>query len=129
MAGLRAVIFCPSNPFVSVGPILALPDVRNALAAAKVPRIAVTPIVGGQAIKGPAAKMLAELGHEVSALGVARYYRGLIDGFVLDREDATLAKEIEAVGMRVLVADTMMRTDDDKRRVAAAALAFADTLC
>lgn len=129
MAGLRAVIFCPSNPFVSVGPILALPGVRNALATAKIPRIAVTPIVGGQAIKGPAAKMLAELGHEVSALGVARYYRGLIDGFVLDQEDKALAKEIEAVGMRVLVADTMMRTDDDKRRVAAATLAFADTLC
>ena len=129
MAGLRGVIVCPSNPFVSVAPILALSGVRAALTAARVPRIAVTPIVGGQAIKGPAAKMLAELGHDVSALGVARYYRGLIDGFMLDKEDAALATEIEALGMRVRVADTMMRNDEDKRRLAADALAFVDALC
>ena len=129
MAGLRGVIVCPSNPFVSVAPILALSGVRAALMAAKIPRIAVTPIVGGQAIKGPAAKMLAELGHDVSALGVARYYRGLIDGFMLDKEDAALATEIEALGMRVRVADTMMRNDEDKRRLAADALAFVDALC
>jgi hypothetical protein len=79
------------------------------------PRIAVTPIVGGQAIKGPAAKMLAELGHEVSALGVARYYKGLIDGFVLDAQDAALAAKIEALRMRVRVADTMIRNDKDKQ--------------
>lgn len=129
MAGLRCVIVCPSNPFVSVAPILALQGVRATLEAARVPRIAVTPIVGGQAIKGPAAKMLAELGHDVSALGVARYYRGLIDGFMLDKEDAALATEIEALGMRVRVADTMMRNDEDKRRLAADALAFIDALC
>jgi LPPG:FO 2-phospho-L-lactate transferase len=129
MAGLRGVIVCPSNPFVSVAPILALPGIRAVLEAARVPRIAVTPIVGGQAIKGPAAKMLAELGHDVSALGVARYYRGLIDGFMLDKEDAALATEIEALGMRVRVADTMMRNDEDKRRLAADALAFVDSLC
>ena len=127
--GLRCVIVCPSNPFVSVAPILALQGVRAALETTKVPRIAVTPIVGGQAIKGPAAKMLAELGHDVSALGVARYYRGLIDGFMLDKEDAALATEIEALGMRVRVADTMMRNDEDKRRLAADALAFVDALC
>ena len=127
--GLRCVIVCPSNPFVSVAPILALQGVRAALETTKVPRIAVTPIVGGQAIKGPAAKMLAELGHDVSALGVARYYRGLIDGFMLDKEDAALATEIEALGMRVRVADTMMRNDEDKRRLAGDALAFVDALC
>ncbi|HTR86161.1 MAG TPA: 2-phospho-L-lactate transferase CofD family protein, partial [Reyranella sp.] len=86
LASARGLIVCPSNPFVSVGPIVALPGVRAALEAAKIPRIAVTPIVGGQAIKGPAAKMLAELGHDVSALGVARYYKGRIDGFVLDAQ-------------------------------------------
>jgi LPPG:FO 2-phospho-L-lactate transferase len=94
----------------------------------RVPRVAVTPIVGGQAIKGPAAKMLAELGHDVSALGVARYYKGLIDGFVLDQADASLKAEIEGLGIKVHVADTMMHTDNDKRRLAAAALEFVDAL-
>jgi LPPG:FO 2-phospho-L-lactate transferase len=128
MTGLRGLIVCPSNPFVSVAPILALPGVRAVLEKARIPRIAVTPIVGGQAIKGPAAKMLAELGHDVSALGVARYYRGLIDGFVLDTTDAGLASSIEALGLRVHVTDTMMRDDADKRRLATATLEFVDEL-
>ena len=128
MGKLRGVIFCPSNPFVSVAPILAIPGVRMTLQQTRVPRVAVTPIVGGQAIKGPAAKMLAELGHDVSALGVARYYRGLIDGFVLDQTDSSLKAEIEGLGIKVHVADTMMHTDDDKRRLAAATLEFVDAL-
>ncbi|MBS0523836.1 MAG: 2-phospho-L-lactate transferase [Proteobacteria bacterium] len=125
---LRGIVVCPSNPFVSVAPILAVPGVRAALVEAKAPRVAVTPIVGGQAIKGPAAKMLAELGHDVSALGVARYYRDWVDGFVLDAQDAGLAPEIEALGMKVRVADTVMRNDDDKRRLAARVLEFVDEL-
>jgi LPPG:FO 2-phospho-L-lactate transferase len=128
MAGLRGLIVCPSNPFVSVAPIVALPGVRMVIEHARVPRVAVTPIVGGQAIKGPAAKMLAELGHDVSALGVARYYKGLLDGFVLDAEDAALAPGIEALGIRVRVADTMMRNDQDKQRLAATTLEFVDEL-
>jgi LPPG:FO 2-phospho-L-lactate transferase len=128
MATLRGVVFCPSNPFVSVAPILAIPGVRMTLQQTRVPRVAVTPIVGGQAIKGPAAKMLAELGHDVSALGVARYYKGLIDGFVLDQADALLKAEIESLGIKVHVADTMMHTDEDKRRLAAATLEFVDAL-
>ncbi|MBS0222262.1 MAG: 2-phospho-L-lactate transferase [Proteobacteria bacterium] len=128
MANLRGVIFCPSNPFVSVAPILAIPGVRTALQGTKRPRVAVTPIVGGQAIKGPAAKMLAELGHDVSALGVARYYKGLIDGFVLDQTDSGLKGGIEDFGIKVHVTDTMMRTDEDKRRLAAATLEFVDAL-
>jgi LPPG:FO 2-phospho-L-lactate transferase len=126
--GLSGIVVCPSNPFVSVAPILAVPGVRAALGRAKAPRVAVTPIVGGQAIKGPAAKMLAELGHDVSALGVARYYRDWVDGFVLDIQDAGLAREIESLGLKVLVADTMMRNDDDKRRLAAQVLEFVDEL-
>ena len=128
LASMRGVIVCPSNPFVSVAPILALPGVRAALASAKCPRVAVTPIVGGQAIKGPAAKMLAELGHDVSALGVARFYKGLIDGFVLDALDSKLGPEIEALGMKVCVTDTMMRNDDDKKRLAATTLEFMDRI-
>jgi LPPG:FO 2-phospho-L-lactate transferase len=128
LAGLAGIVVCPSNPFVSVSPILALPGVRPALEKAKVPRLAVTPIVGGQAIKGPAAKMLAELGHDVSALGVARFYKGLIDGFVLDQEDAGLAPAIEALGMKVRIRDTMMRSDADKKRLAAEVVEFVDEL-
>jgi LPPG:FO 2-phospho-L-lactate transferase len=127
-AGLRGIVVCPSNPFVSVAPILAVPGVRPAVEKTKVPRVAVTPIVGGQAIKGPAAKMLAELGHDVSALGVARYYRGWVDGFVLDAEDRGLANDIAALGLRVRIADTMMRNDADKRRLAAEVLEFVDEL-
>jgi LPPG:FO 2-phospho-L-lactate transferase len=105
-----------------------VPGVRPALDEAAVPRVAVTPIVGGQAIKGPAAKMLAELGHDVSALGVARYYKGLVDGFVLDAQDRALAPKIEFLGMQVRIADTMMRNDDDKRRLAGEVLEFVDDL-
>ena len=126
--GVRGIVVCPSNPFVSVAPILALPGTRTALTEALIPRVAVTPIVGGQAIKGPAAKMLAELGHDVSALGVAQFYKGLIDGFVLDALDARLAPKIEALGLKVLVADTMMRNDDDKKRLAARVVEFVDEL-
>ncbi|SJZ84342.1 LPPG:FO 2-phospho-L-lactate transferase [Enhydrobacter aerosaccus] len=125
---LRGIVICPSNPFVSVAPILAVPGVRDMIERLKVPKVAVTPIVGGQAIKGPAAKMLAELGHDVSALGVARYYKGLIDGFVLDQADAGLAPAIEALGIEVQVTDTMMRNDLDKRRLAASTLDFVDAL-
>jgi LPPG:FO 2-phospho-L-lactate transferase len=125
---LLDIVVCPSNPFVSVAPILAVPGVRAALTKTKAPKIAVTPIVGGQAIKGPAAKMLAELGHDVSALGVARYYKEWADGFVLDAEDAALAGDIEALGLTVKVSDTMMRNDADKRRVARDVLDFVDEL-
>jgi LPPG:FO 2-phospho-L-lactate transferase len=127
-AGLRGIVFCPSNPFVSIDPILALPGVSEMVAEAEVPRVAISPIVGGQAIKGPAAKMLAELGHDVSALGIASYFTGLLDGIVIDSQDAALAPEIEDLGMRACVTDTMMRNDDDKRRLAAETLEFVDEL-
>ncbi|WP_119419338.1 2-phospho-L-lactate transferase [Desertibaculum subflavum] len=125
---VRGLVICPSNPFVSVAPILAVPGLRASIERLRVPRVAVTPIVGGQAIKGPAAKMLAELGHPVSAAGVAACYRGLIDGFVLDQADRSAKGEIEGLGMRVLVADTMMRTHADKRRLAGEVLDFVDKL-
>jgi len=128
LADVRGIVVCPSNPFVSVAPILAVPGVQAALARTRAPKVAVTPIIGGQAIKGPAAKMLAELGHDVSALGVARYYKDWVDGFVLDAEDAGLARDIETLGLRVRVADTMMRNDTDKRRLAKQVLEFVDEL-
>ena len=95
-----AIIVAPSNPIVSVGPILETPGVRDALHATMAPIVAVSPIVGGRALKGPAANMLATLGHEVSALGVARLYAGLVDGMVIDETDRDLAPDIELLGMR-----------------------------
>jgi LPPG:FO 2-phospho-L-lactate transferase len=115
-AGL--IIFCPSNPIVSIGPILALPGVRDLLASRPIPRIAVSPIIGGKALKGPADVMLQGLGHESTAAGVARMYQGLLTGMVIDDQDADQAGEITALGMDVLTTDTIMRTLDDRRRLA-----------
>lgn len=114
----RLIIICPSNPFISVGPILAVPGIRQAVAASRGLVAAVSPIVGGRALKGPAAKMLRELGHPVSAEGVARIYRGLLDVFVLDERDAGSAPAIERLGMRVVVRNTVMDTSSAKRALA-----------
>ena len=113
-----ALVFCPSNPFVSVAPILAVPGVRDAIRDFEGLRVVVSPIVGGQAIKGPAAKMMGELAIESSCVGVARQYQGLCDVFVLDDVDADRAGDIEALGMRAAVTNTMMITDADKARLA-----------
>jgi LPPG:FO 2-phospho-L-lactate transferase len=120
-----AIVFCPSNPIVSIGPILAVPGMREALRQATAPKVAVSPIVGGQALKGPAAQMLAGLGHEVSAAGVAAIYASVIDGMVIDRLDEALAQRIEALGMRVHVTETVMRSDGDRAELAREALDFA----
>ena len=112
------LVFCPSNPFVSVAPILAVPGVRDAIENFNGMRMAVSPIVGGQAVKGPAAKMMGELGIESSCVGVAKQYQGLCDLFVLDDVDGNRAGDIEALGMRAAVTNTMMITDDDKVRLA-----------
>jgi len=125
IAAARAILVCPSNPLVSVGPILAVPGVRAAIAAAGVPVVAVSPIVGGRPVKGPAAQLLRGVGCEVSARGVASLYRDWIGGFVLDEQDAAQAAEIEALGLRVRVVDTLMRDDAAAERVARAALELA----
>jgi LPPG:FO 2-phospho-L-lactate transferase len=122
-ADLRAVVICPSNPFVSIEPILSLPGMRAALQACTAPVIAVTPIIGGQAVKGPAAKMLRELGHEVSGAAVARRYTGLIDAFILDRTDATAAA---IPGISLYPAATLMLSTEDREQLARAVLAVAD---
>ena len=127
---LEAVVLCPSNPYLSVDPILAVPGVRAALAGCTAPVVAVSPIVGGRAIKGPAAKIMEELGVEVSAAAVAARYRDLLDGFVLDETDGALAAEIESAGagFRVTAEQTVMRSDDDRARLAARVLGFARLL-
>ena len=113
-----ALVFCPSNPFVSVAPILAVQGARRAIEEFKGLRVAVSPIVGGQAVKGPAAKMMRELGYDVSCAGVAARYAGLCDVFVIDDVDAARAPEIEALGMRVAVTNTIMNDEADKVRLA-----------
>ena len=122
------VVIAPSNPIVSVAPILATPGMRDALAETPAPIVAVSPIVGGRALKGPAAQMLTTLGHEVSALGVARLYAGLIDGLVIDEVDRELTPAIELAGPRVLVTATVMGGEADRRRLATEVLDFAASL-
>lgn len=119
------VVLGPSNPIVSIGPILALPGMREAVEAATAPKVAVSPIIAGRALKGPADRMLASLGHESTALGVARMYAGLVDRFVLDEADAGLASEVEALGMAADVMPTVMRSDADRAALATALLALA----
>ena len=119
------VVIAPSNPIVSVGPILAVPGVAEALAAARdrgVPVIAVSGIIGGKALKGPADRMLASLGHESSALGVARLYAGVATAFVVDATDADSASSIADLGLLPIVADTIMSDDAARARVAAEVL-------
>ena len=112
------LVFCPSNPFLSVDPILAVTGVRKKIENFRGARIAVSPIVGGEAIKGPAGKILRELGHEVSCVGVAKRYVDLCDVFIIDNVDADLASTIEKLGMRVVVTNTIMNNDQEKRTLA-----------
>lgn len=119
---VRGVIVCPSNPYISIDPILSVPGLRAAIAACGAPIAAVSPIVGGQAVKGPTAKMMAELGFQVTAATVARRYDGLISGFVVDPSDA------QDVPGRLCLAPTLMTTLDDRCRLAATVLEFLDAL-
>lgn len=119
------VVLCPSNPYLSVDPMLALPALRAALLASRAPVVAVSPIVGGDAVKGPTAKIMRELGVAVSPASVARHYAGLLAGFVLDRRDAALAV---ALDVPVCVADTLMSGLDSKLELARSVLAFGATL-
>jgi LPPG:FO 2-phospho-L-lactate transferase len=117
------VVVCPSNPFVSIDPILALGDIRQRLMDK--PVVGVSPIIGGQAVKGPAAKMLRELGHESSSLSVARRYTDFLDMFVIDTVDRDQGLDIERLGIRVLVTDTLMKSVEDRARLARETLEFA----
>jgi LPPG:FO 2-phospho-L-lactate transferase len=121
----RAVVVAPSNPFISIEPILALPGVRAAVASAKAPVIAVSPIIAGHAVKGPAAAMLRDLGLTPSAAAVGRRYADLLDAYVIDRADEG---EAAALPMRAIVADTLMRTLADREALARTVLETADAI-
>ncbi|MCU0491016.1 MAG: 2-phospho-L-lactate transferase [Chloroflexaceae bacterium] len=123
IAGAEAILLAPSNPIVSIGPILALPGLRQALRETHAPIIAVSPIVGGAPIKGPAAPLMQAAGLEVSALGIARTYQDFLDVLVIDEVDASLAPAIEQLGVRAVVTDTIMRGPAEKAHLARVALA------
>jgi LPPG:FO 2-phospho-L-lactate transferase len=125
---LEAVILCPANPYHTIRPILEVPGMTELLRKRKAPVIAVTPIVGGKALKGSAGKMMRELRHEASARRVALEYLRLIDGFVIDAVDEADADSIRASGIEVLVANTIMRTVEDRSSLAGAVLGFAQDI-
>jgi LPPG:FO 2-phospho-L-lactate transferase len=114
----KAIVIAPSNPIVSIGTILAVPGIQDVLQQTSATVVAVSPIVGGAAIKGPADKLMRGMGHEVSAVGVARWYRDLIDVMVIDTQDAHLVKQIEALGIATVVTNTIMHNDDAKAHLA-----------
>jgi LPPG:FO 2-phospho-L-lactate transferase len=125
---LTAIILCPSNPYLSIDPILSPPGMRDLIGHAGGPVVAMSPIIGGAAVKGPAAKIMRELGVDPSVIGIARHYKGLIDGLMIDTVDADLAAEIETMGIRVRVAPILMHTTEDRQTLAAECLAFAKDL-
>ena len=125
---LSAIVICPSNPYLSVDPILAVPEMRAWLRAQRRPIVAVSPIVGGAAIKGPAAKIMAELGAPVSAVGIARHYAGVVHGLVIDTADAALAPGIVTEGMAVKVTPTVMAGPEQRVALGRTCLAFADEI-
>ena len=125
---LRAVVVAPSNPFISIDPILAVSEIRSTLDGTPAPVVAVSPIVDGDSIKGPTAKMMRELKIDVSPVEVARRYADFLDGFVLDVVDAQLAPQIEAFGIPVQTANTVMDSLEDRVMLARVVLEFSDAL-
>ena len=124
----ETIVFCPSNPIVSLGPILAIRELSDLLENATAPRLAVSPIIGGAALRGPAAEMLEGLGHEVSALGVAKIMRKYLDGFIFDEQDATLLPSLEDLGIPARAVPTVMTDLPTKIALAEEVLNFAGSL-
>jgi LPPG:FO 2-phospho-L-lactate transferase len=127
IADADVMLICPSNPIVSIGPVLAVPGVRAAVEARRAQAVAVSPIVAGTALKGPADRMLRELGHDASVVGVARLYRDLAATLVVDEADRDLASAVEDAGMRCVVAPTIMRSADDAAALARVCLDAANS--
>jgi len=121
-----SIVICPSNPLISIGPILAVPGVREALRRRRTRVVAVCPIVGGKSLKGPSDQMLAQLGHDVSALGVARVYQDICGTIVIDPVDSAQSSAIESLGMEVVIHPTVMRNVEDKELLARRVVQFAE---
>ncbi len=122
IADAEVVVVCPSNPIVSIGPVLAVPGVTEALAGRRPEVVAVSPIIAGAALKGPADRLLAELGHEATVVGVARLYSDIVGTLVIDEADSALAGAVEACGVRCVVAPTVMHTPDHAAALASVLL-------
>jgi LPPG:FO 2-phospho-L-lactate transferase len=125
---LTAIVFAPSNPYLSIDPILSLSEIKTFLHASSTPVIAVSPVVDGQAIKGPTTKIMTELGLEPSAVTIAKHYDGLIDGLILDVLDQSLVSQVEDMGIRTKVMNTVMHNDQDKIQLAQGVLDFAQEI-
>ncbi len=123
-----AIILCPSNPILSIGPILAVPGIREALAKATGKIVGVSPIVGGKALKGPLDRMMGSLGLEVSPYGVAQLYKGVLEGFVIDETDRAVTPKILGLGMKVTVTQTVMNSPQAKERLAQETIKLAESL-
>ncbi len=128
LRGAGTILVCPSNPVVSIGPILAVPGVRETIAKSRAPVVAVSPIVAGAPVKGPADALLRGVGSEVSARGVARIYADFADGYVLDQRDRAEVADVEALGIRAVCVDTLMRNPNVAAALARSALELADAL-
>lgn len=130
MAGgrVQAVVLCPSNPYVSIAPILAVPEIARWMRQRTFPVVGISPIVGGAAIKGPAAKMMRELHDTPSALGIARHYGALVDGWIIDKQDAHLERRIARLGKKTWVTDTIMSNRAKSIALAMNTIGFARAL-
>lgn len=118
------IVFAPSNPFLSIDPILALPGIARLIGAASAPKIAVSPIIGGNAVKGPAAKLMTEFGFEVSSFGVADYFQKILTGFVIDEADQVHESRITSLGLRTFVTATLMKSTEDEAQLATHVVRF-----
>ena len=124
----EAIILCPSNPILSIGPILAIPGIREALGRARGKIVGISPIVGGKALKGPLDRLMADLGLEVSPYGVAKLYQGVLDGFVIDEVDKHLSPRIQRLGMKVVATRTVMNEPEAKTRLAEETVKLAESI-
>lgn len=122
------IIFCPSNPILSIGPILAIPGIRDTISKTRAKIVGISPIVAGKAVKGPLDKMMENLGLEVSPFGVAQLYRGLMKGYVIDRLDGSVTPKIVSLGMKVAATNTLMDSKEAKMQLARDTIKFAETL-
>jgi LPPG:FO 2-phospho-L-lactate transferase len=116
------IIVCPSNPILSIGPMLAIPEIRREISRRKADTVAISPVVAGKTLRGPADKILLSMGYEASVQGVAKYYRGLIDRIIIDQVDARQEARIERLGLKVTVSDTVMKCLEDSIDLARVAL-------
>ena len=125
---LKAVIICPSNPYLSIDPIMAIPGVVDALINCTAPVIAISPIVAGKAIKGPTAKIMSELGVDSNSLTVARHYEKILDGFILDKNDVAFSEQISEIGLAVFTENIVMNSTEDKCQLAESVLKFSSII-